>query len=180
MPAPPSRWTAWGRDQGIVRLGATVERAGWLFGHSWPKPADLDVTQEALTHGLGLRNRSRISSEARLDARLVREEVLPFETLEPTNDQARVATRLCNRVNTQGLWAAHLDAELGGRAMGRSAGLMHEILGGSPLAPRVFGNNAPDSGNAELLAVGIERPATKRDVAVARTVARRRCAGRIR
>ena len=35
-------------------------------------------------------------------------------------------------------------------------GLMHEILGQSPLAPVVFGNNAPDSGNAELLAVGIE------------------------
>jgi acyl-CoA dehydrogenase len=35
-------------------------------------------------------------------------------------------------------------------------GLMHEILGQSPYAPVVFGNNAPDSGNAELLAVGIE------------------------
>ena len=35
-------------------------------------------------------------------------------------------------------------------------GLMHEILGQSPLGPVVFGNNAPDSGNAELLAVGIE------------------------
>ena len=33
-------------------------------------------------------------------------------------------------------------------------GLMHEILGQSPYGPVVFGNNAPDSGNAELLAVG--------------------------
>lgn len=33
---------------------------------------------------------------------------------------------------------------------------MHEILGQSSLAPVVFGNNAPDSGNAELLAIGIE------------------------
>ncbi len=33
---------------------------------------------------------------------------------------------------------------------------MHEILGQSPFAPWVFGNNAPDSGNAELLAIGIE------------------------
>jgi acyl-CoA dehydrogenase len=35
-------------------------------------------------------------------------------------------------------------------------GLMHEILGQTPYGPVVFGNNAPDSGNAELLAVGIE------------------------
>ena len=35
-------------------------------------------------------------------------------------------------------------------------GLMHEILGQTPLGPVVFGNNAPDSGNAELLAIGIE------------------------
>ena len=36
-------------------------------------------------------------------------------------------------------------------------GLLHEILGRSPLGPLVFGNNAPDSGNAELLAIGIEQ-----------------------
>ena len=33
---------------------------------------------------------------------------------------------------------------------------MHEILGQTPYGPVVFGNNAPDSGNAELLAIGIE------------------------
>ena len=48
-------------------------------------------------------------------------------------------------------------AVLGGMGFGQvKLGLMHEILGQSPLAPVVFGNNAPDSGNAELLAVGIE------------------------
>ena len=31
--------------------------------------------------------------------------------------------------------------------------LMHEILGASELAPPVFGNQAPDSGNAELIAL---------------------------
>jgi acyl-CoA dehydrogenase len=36
-------------------------------------------------------------------------------------------------------------------------GLLHEILGRSYLGPVVFGNNAPDSGNAELLAIGIEQ-----------------------
>jgi acyl-CoA dehydrogenase len=33
---------------------------------------------------------------------------------------------------------------------------MHEILGQTLYGPVVFGNNAPDSGNAELLAAGIE------------------------
>ncbi len=32
-------------------------------------------------------------------------------------------------------------------------GLMHEILGSSPIAPLAFGNAAPDSGNSEILAM---------------------------
>ncbi len=57
----------------------------------------------------------------------------------------------------RGLWAAHLPVELGGGGFGQvKLGLMHEILGQSPYGPVAFGNNAPDSGNAELLAVGIE------------------------
>ncbi len=32
-------------------------------------------------------------------------------------------------------------------------GLMHEILGTSPIAPLAFGNAAPDSGNSEILAL---------------------------
>jgi len=36
-------------------------------------------------------------------------------------------------------------------------GLLHEILGRTFYGPLVFGNNAPDSGNAELLAIGMEQ-----------------------
>src|SRR5277367_5234396 len=88
----------------------------------------------------------------------VREEVFPLETLDLTYDQVRVLIRpLQERVKAEGLWAAHLPPELGGMGFGQvRLGLMHEILGQSPYAPVVFGNNAPDSGNAELLAVGIE------------------------
>ena len=58
-------------------------------------------------------------------------------------------------------------------------GLMHEILGQSPLAPVVFGNNAPDSGNAELLAVGIETSGDEEQRrAVAAAAARRGRCGR--
>src|SRR5271170_7667014 len=88
----------------------------------------------------------------------VRNEVFPLETLSLTYDQVRVVIRpLQDQVKQQGLWAAHLPAELGGMGFGQvKLGLMHEILGQSMYGPVVFGNNAPDSGNAELLAAGIE------------------------
>src|SRR3984885_8105010 len=88
----------------------------------------------------------------------VRAEVFPLETLSLSYDQIRVVIRpLQEQVKAQGLWAAHLPPDLGGMGFGQvRLGLMHEILGQSPLAPVGFGNNAPDSGNAELLAVGIE------------------------
>ena len=58
-------------------------------------------------------------------------------------------------MKAQGLWAAHLPPELGGGGFGQvRLGLMHEILGQCGYAPAIFGNNAPDSGNAELLALG--------------------------
>src|SRR5580658_976542 len=87
----------------------------------------------------------------------VREEVFPLETLDLSYDQVRVVIGpLQEQVKAQGLWAAHLPPELGGGGFGQvKLGLMHEILGQTPLGPVVFGNNAPDSGNAELLAIGI-------------------------
>ncbi len=88
----------------------------------------------------------------------LREEVFPLETLDLTYDQVREVIRpLQERVKAEGLWAAHLPPALGGMGFGQvKLGLMHEILGQSALGPVVFGNNAPDSGNAELLAIGIE------------------------
>ena len=61
---------------------------------------------------------------------------------------------LQEQVKERGLWATHLPPELGGQGMGQvRLGLMHEILGTSPIAPLAFGNAAPDSGNSELLAL---------------------------
>ena len=59
-------------------------------------------------------------------------------------------------VKRQDLWAAHLPPDMGGKGFGQvKLGLMHEILGPVRVrARRIFGNNAPDSGNAELIAVG--------------------------
>ena len=87
----------------------------------------------------------------------VREEVMPLELLDLDYETfLRVIRPLQAQVREKGLWAAHLDPELGGLGFGQvKLGLMHEILGQCAMAPVVFGNNAPDSGNAELIAVGI-------------------------
>ena len=88
----------------------------------------------------------------------VREQIYPLETLELSYDQVRqVIKPLQDEVKARGLWASHLPEELGGGGFGQvKLGLMHEILGETPYGPVVFGNNAPDSGNAELLAIGME------------------------
>ena len=88
----------------------------------------------------------------------VDEEIIPLETLSLDNETlARLFEPLQQEVKRQGLWAAHLPPKLGGMGFGQvRLGLLHEILGRTFLAPTVFGNNAPDSGNAELLAIGIE------------------------
>src|SRR5437868_12256602 len=86
----------------------------------------------------------------------VREEIYPLETLDLDEATFRHLTDpLKEEVRKQGLWAAHLDPELGGQGFGQvKLGLMHEILGSSLFAPTIFGNQAPDSGNAELIAIG--------------------------
>ncbi len=67
---------------------------------------------------------------------------LPREVLRP----------LQARVKAAGLWAAHMPREAGGLGMGFvTLGLLNEILGRSPIAPRIFGTAAPDTGNAEIL-----------------------------
>jgi acyl-CoA dehydrogenase len=86
----------------------------------------------------------------------VRDEIIPLETLDLDAAALEHATApLKEEVKARGLWAVHLARELGGGGFGQvKLGLMHEILGECVYAPSVFGNNAPDSGNAELLAAG--------------------------
>src|SRR6185369_1699069 len=85
----------------------------------------------------------------------VKEEVWPLEVLDADEDAfKRIVKDLQSRVKQEGLWAAHLPPELGGQGFGQvKLGLMHEIEGTSPIAPGIFGNQAPDSGNSEILAL---------------------------
>lgn len=93
----------------------------------------------------------------------VREEVEPLDLLFPaggdpydrSNEAALAILRpLQQQVREQGLWACHLGPELGGQGYGQlKLGLMNEIIGRSYWAPTVFGTAAPDTGNAEILAM---------------------------
>jgi acyl-CoA dehydrogenase len=57
------------------------------------------------------------------------------------------------QVKEHDLWACHLGPDLGGKGYGQlNLALMNEILGRSQWAPSVFGCQAPDSGNAEIIA----------------------------
>jgi len=76
----------------------------------------------------------------------------PFDVDNPLNRQ--FVRPLQEQVKARGLWACHLGPELGGPGYGQvKLALMNEILGRSVFAPTVFGCQAPDSGNAEILAV---------------------------
>ena len=68
-------------------------------------------------------------------------------------DFNRLVRPLQQEVRNMGLWACHLGPELGGLGYGQlKLGLLNEILGRSRFAPVVFGCQAPDTGNAEILA----------------------------
>jgi acyl-CoA dehydrogenase len=93
----------------------------------------------------------------------IRDEVEPMDLLFPEasamynmgNKEARaMLAPLREKVKARGLWACHLTPELGGKGYGQlKLALMNEIIGRSSWAPSVFGCAAPDTGNAEILAL---------------------------
>jgi acyl-CoA dehydrogenase len=90
----------------------------------------------------------------------VREEIEPLDLVWPSDnykplneERRRIVDPLKQQVRDAGLWACHLPPELGGKGYGQvKLALLNEILGRSTWAPVVFGTQAPDTGNAEILA----------------------------
>jgi acyl-CoA dehydrogenase len=90
----------------------------------------------------------------------VRDEIEPIDllwghqTFHPLDDALRsVIDPLKGQVRSRGLWACHLGPELGGQGYGQvKLSLMNEILGRSQWASQIFGTQAPDTGNAEIIA----------------------------
>jgi acyl-CoA dehydrogenase len=87
----------------------------------------------------------------------MREEVEPLSHLGmavySSAGREKFLKPLQQKVKDQGLWACHLGPELGGQGYGQlKLALMNEKLGRNSLAPSVFGCQAPDSGNAEIIA----------------------------
>ncbi|MGD9794130.1 MAG: acyl-CoA dehydrogenase family protein [Acidimicrobiia bacterium] len=86
----------------------------------------------------------------------------PIDALYPTHslmydkhneETQRLIRPLQEQVKERGLWAVHLPPHLGGMGFGNvKLALINEILGRSPWASSVFGCQAPDSGNAEIIA----------------------------
>ncbi|MEV7862628.1 acyl-CoA dehydrogenase family protein [Streptomyces hirsutus] len=99
--------------------------------------------------------------QAKLDwvEQFVREEVEPadrmYEHPLDMTDPVRnaIIKPLQQKVREKELWACHLDPELGGPGYGQlKLALLNELIGTTLSGPVVFGTQAPDSGNSEVLA----------------------------
>lgn len=92
-------------------------------------------------------------------AEFIRDEVAPLDHVLGSPYDVKDARRnalvrpLQAKVRARKLWACHLGPELGGQGYGQvKLALLNEIIGRSAYGPTVFGCQAPDSGNAEILA----------------------------
>ncbi len=70
-----------------------------------------------------------------------------------TTPEAQALQKELQGINkANGYWAPHLPSEAGGMGVGfLTYAYMNEIIGRSGQAPSLFGSQAPDSGNAEIL-----------------------------
>ncbi|MCP5027729.1 MAG: acyl-CoA dehydrogenase [Actinomycetia bacterium] len=75
----------------------------------------------------------------------------PYDIKDPI--RAEIIPPLQKLVQDRKLWACHLGPDLGGPGYGQmKLALMNEILGRARSASTVFGTQAPDTGNSEILA----------------------------
>jgi alkylation response protein AidB-like acyl-CoA dehydrogenase len=81
--------------------------------------------------------------------------VVPLESVMLHDEQAvldAAVARAQDKVHQMGLWASNHPVEFGGLGLSMvEHGLLSEALGRSPLGHLVFGVQAPDAGNVEIL-----------------------------
>ena len=98
--------------------------------------------------------------------RFIDENLVPLEPIQaelPADEWKAVKQHLQQQVKDQGLWGAFLDPKLGGPGFGQlKLALMSEIIGRCMISMTVFGVQAPDSGNMELLAHGANEDQKRR------------------
>lgn len=86
------------------------------------------------------------------------EQLIPLEPVLrdlPPEEWKVVKAHLQQQVKDRGLWGAFLDPKLGGPGFGQlKLALMSELIGRCMFSMTIFGVQAPDSGNMELLAHG--------------------------
>ena len=100
-----------------------------------------------------------VSEEMETMLAMVREfvdrELVPIEQQMLHGDEATLADMVAHaqgQVRQMGLWAPNHPVELGGLGLSMvNHGLLSEALGRSPLGHTVFGVQAPDAGNIEIL-----------------------------
>ncbi|KKL17123.1 hypothetical protein LCGC14_2488720, partial [marine sediment metagenome] len=101
-----------------------------------------------------LHNHARVKGMRQKVAAFMDEHIYPNEQflMEGGDDRESLMKELQGKTKKMGMWAPHLPAEAGGMGIGFMPYVyINEILGRSPFAPRAFGAQAPDSGNAEIL-----------------------------
>jgi alkylation response protein AidB-like acyl-CoA dehydrogenase len=100
-------------------------------------PPDLEVTRQRVTAFMA-------QNVYPNEDKLIEDEGLP----------ADLESELQAIVKSEGLWAPNLPTEWGGMGIGFiGQALVNEVVGRSVIGPRLFGNAAPDAGNAELLLI---------------------------
>ncbi len=101
----------------------------------------------------------QVSEEMTIRLAMIREfmdrEVIPLEGEMLHGDQGRLADAVAAaqaKVKQMGLWAPNHPVEFGGLGLSMvDHGLFAEAVGRSPLGMTVFGTQAPDAGNIEIL-----------------------------
>src|SRR5262245_34447338 len=98
--------------------------------------------------------------------RFIDDEVIPLEPVLselPADEWDVVKKHLQEKVKAQGMWGMFLDPSLGGTGEGQlKLALMSEIIGRCMVSMELFGVQAPDSGNMELLAHGADEAQKQR------------------